>query len=322
MARINFGILSTANIARKALIPAIERSYNAQVLGVASGSGKAESFAAELNIPKFYNTYEDLLDDPEIDAVYIPLPNQLHKKWTIEAAKRGKHVLCEKPAALSVEEIKEMVAVCRENNVVFMEAFMYHFHPQHKRVKEIITNGEIGDVNLIKSTFSFPLEMDSNNIRLNPELGGGVVYDVGCYCIHATRMITGEEPVKVSAFSLNHPGTNVDTTVCGLLSFESGILASFDCSFEQQLVEQYEVIGTKGSIFVKHAFRPDREGACGLIKVTSEAGEREEIAEGDQYALQVEHFAECILNGAHPVYGGEETIKNMQVIERVLAELK
>lgn len=321
MLKVRIGVLSTAKIARNTLIPAINRAQNAEVAAVASESGKAESFAAELGIPKFYDTYEDLLNDPDIDAVYIPLPNQLHKKWTIEAANKGKHVLVEKPAAISAAEAKAMVEVCNENNVIFMEAFMYQFHPQHQRVKEIIENGEIGAVKQIRSTFSFPLAMDSGSIKLKPELGGGVIYDVGCYSIHASRMLAGEEPVDFTAKAIIHPDYKVDIAANGILAFDSGILATFDCSFEQPFKAQYEVVGTKGSVFLPHAFRPDREGGNGLIQITTENGMSEEIVEGDQYALQVEHFAECILENKQPVYRGEDTVKNMLVMEKVLGQL-
>ncbi|MCS0542599.1 Gfo/Idh/MocA family oxidoreductase, partial [Aeromonas veronii] len=188
MTKVRFGVLSTAKIARNTLIPAMERAHYAEVVAVASESGKAKDFAAELGIPKHYESYTDLLNDPEIDAVYIPLPNQLHKQWAIEAAKHGKHVLCEKPAALTSQDVEEMAAAFKENNVIFMEAFMYQFHPQHNRVKEIIAAGEIGDVKLIRSTFSFLHDLNSGSIKMQKDLGGGVLYDVGCYCIHASRL--------------------------------------------------------------------------------------------------------------------------------------
>lgn len=322
MTKVRFGILSTANIARKALIPAMKRAENAEVVAVASESGKAEAFAAELDIPKHYNSYTDLLNDPEIDAVYIPLPNQLHKKWAIEAAKHGKHVLCEKPAALTSQEVEEMDAVFKEHNVLFMEAFMYQFHPQHARVKELIAADEIGNVSLIRGTFSFLHDMNPKNIRLNKELGGGAIYDIGCYAIHASRLITGEEPIDVKASANIHPEHDVDMTASGTLTFPSGILASFDCSFEQQFKAQYEVVGTKGSILVKNAFRPDIQDGDGVLEINTDSGQREEIVQGDQYKLQVEHFSDCVLTGNELKYPAQETIKNMRVIEKALQEVR
>ncbi|MEH7383256.1 Gfo/Idh/MocA family oxidoreductase [Bacillus sp. JJ1533] len=322
MTKVRFGVLSTAKIARNTLIPAMERAHNAEVVAVASESGKAKDFADELGIPKYYDSYTDLLKDPEIDAVYIPLPNQLHKQWAIEAAKHGKHVLCEKPAALVSQDVEEMAAAFKENNVIFMEAFMYQFHPQHNRVKEIIAAGEIGDVKLIRSTFSFSVDFQSGNIRLRKDLGGGVLYDVGCYCIHASRLITGEEPIEVKAAANLHPTHDVDVTAAGTLKFESGVIANFDVSFEQAFKASYEVVGTKGSILAKHAFRPDNEGGNGMLVVNAETGQREEIAQGDQYKLQVEHFAESVLSNQQPMYSVEETIKNMRVIEQALASVR
>ncbi|WP_099364706.1 Gfo/Idh/MocA family protein [Fredinandcohnia onubensis] len=322
MTKVRFGVLSTAKIARNTLIPAMERAHNAEVVAVASESEKAKDFAAELGIPKHYESYTELLNDPKIDAVYIPLPNQLHKQWAIEAAKHGKHVLCEKPAALTSQDVEEMAAAFTENNVIFMEAFMYQFHPQHNRVKEIIVAGEIGDVKLIRSTFSFLHDLNSGSIKMQKDLGGGVLYDVGCYCIHASRLITGEEPVEVKATANNHPTHNVDITAAGTLKFESGVVANFDVSFEQPFKAQYEVVGTKGSIVAKHAFRPDNEGGNGVLVVNGEAGQREETVQGDQYKLQVEHFAESVLSNKQPKYSVNETLKNMRVIEQALASAR
>lgn len=322
MAKVRFGILSTANIARKALIPAMKRAENAEVVAVASESGKAEAFAAELDIPRHYDSYKELLNDPDIDAVYIPLPNQLHKEWAIEAAKAGKHVLCEKPAALTSQEVEEIAEVFKQHNVLFMEAFMYQFHPQHDRVKEIIASGEIGDLKLIRSTFSFAHDGNPANIRLNRELGGGAIYDIGCYTIHASRLITGEEPTDVKASATLHPEYGVDMTAAGTLTFPSGVLASFDCSFEQQYKAQYEAVGTNGSIFVKYAFRPDIEDGNGTIEINTTLGQRVETVQGDQYKLQVEQFADSVLTGAQLKYSIEETIKNMRVIERALEQVR
>lgn len=322
MKKVRFGILSTAKIARNALIPAMKRAENVEVVAVASESGKAKDFAAELEIPKHYDSYIDLLNDPEIDAVYIPLPNQLHKKWAIEAAKHGKHVLCEKPAALTTQDVEEMAEAFKANNVIFMEAFMYQFHPQHNRVKEIIAAGEIGDVKLIRSTFSFSLDLESGNIRLQKDIGGGVLYDVGCYCIHASRLITGEEPVEVKAAANIHPTHDVDTTVAGTLTFGNGVIANFDCSFEQPQKDSYEVVGTTGTILVKYAFRPDNHEGDGLLVINTKNGQREEAVQGDQYKLQVEHFADSVLTGNQPSYSIEETLKNMKVIEQALVSVR
>ncbi|WP_270180137.1 Gfo/Idh/MocA family protein [Alkalihalobacillus sp. CinArs1] len=313
---IRFGIMGTSNIARKALIPAMKSAKNVQVVSVASGSGKAKAFAEEMEIERYHDSYEEMLDDETIDAVYIPLPNTLHKKWTIEAAKKGKHVLCEKPAAITAQDAEEMVRACEENGVTFMEAFMYQFHPQHDKVRDVIASGEIGDVKHMRSTFSFYLGDRPENIRLNRELGGGSIWDVGCYCIHSSRHILGSEPTRVFVEGNVSENVGVDLSANGILTFPNGVSASFDCSFERQMNNVYEVFGTKGSIKVPFAYRPDAPNAEGVIEVTNSEGEtRFEPIDGDQYTLMVEHFAECAMDRKRPFYSGELTVNNLKVIE-------
>ncbi|WP_066174902.1 Gfo/Idh/MocA family protein [Bacillus marinisedimentorum] len=313
---VKWGILSTARIARTQLIPAIKNAQNAEVYGIASESGKAGEAAETLGIPHAYGSYTELLDDENINAVYIPLPNSLHAKWTIEAAKRSKHVLVEKPASVNVSEMEEMAAACREHDVIFMEAFMYQFHPQHMRVKEIVAAGEIGDIKLMRSTFSFQLDLTGKNIRLERGLGGGSLYDVGSYCIHASRNILGGEPASIYAAAAIHPDHGIDTSVSGVMTF-GNVLAEFDCSFEQPQRDSYEVVGTKGTIEVPYAFRPDKnpDGGEGKLIIRNEAGERVETFAADQYVIQVEHFSDCVKTGRKPEYPAEAAIQNMKVIE-------
>jgi predicted dehydrogenase len=313
--QVRWGILGNANIARKALIPAIKDAKNAELTAIASRSGFAEKAAAELKIEKHYGSYESLLDDPDIDAVYIPLPNALHAEWVKKAAQARKHVLCEKPAALDAAQAAEMIDVCREQGVHFMEAFMYQFHPQHEKVKEIIASGEIGQVRLMRSRFSFKIA-DPQNIRLDRTLGGGCLYDVGCYCIHSSRNILGAEPKR--AYAQAHLDENgVDITTAGMLTFDGGVEALFDCSFETSAQEYYEVIGDQGNIEVYGPYRPDKNpNGKGRIVVNTENGEKKEwFVSGDQYTLQVEHFSECVLNDTAPIYTGEQTVQNMKVID-------
>ncbi|WP_369390578.1 Gfo/Idh/MocA family protein [Mesobacillus selenatarsenatis] len=323
MKKIKWGILSTANIAQTQVIPAIQRSALAEVGAIASSSGKAAEVAAKLNIPRVYDTYEELLLDPKIDAVYIPLPNSLHRKWVLEAAKHGKHILCEKPAALAAEEMIEMDRHCKKENVLFMEAFMYQFHPQHDRVKEIIASGEIGEVKLMRSSFSFYMEDRETNIRMDKSLGGGSIYDVGCYCIHSMRHILGAEPVKVHAHGNLDPDTGVDVSAVAYLEFDRGMIQGvFDCSFEASFRQEYEVVGTKGRIFVPRAFRPDVNGDVGLVTVESNGQQRTELVEGDIYLLEVDHLSEAILEKKPLIYPAEKTIQNMRVINACYSSLE
>lgn len=315
MRKIRWGILSTANIAQTQVIPAIVRAENAEVAGIASESGKAKEAAAGFSIPAFYDSYEELLQDQEIDAVYIPLPNHLHKKWVMEAAKHGKHVLCEKPAALNEEDAREMALFCHEKGVKFMEAFMYQFHPQHKRVQEIIASGEIGEIKYMSSSFSFFLENRESNIRMKKEMGGGSIYDVGGYCIHVIRNFLQSEPLEIDAHAEIDPDTGVDLSATVYMKMENGISSVFSCSMDMASRQEYEIVGTKGRIIVPRAFRPDLYGGKGQIIVQTEQVERKEEWTADLYELEIEYFSQAILDQFEPFQTSENTAQNMRVIE-------
>ncbi|KPH77887.1 Gfo/Idh/MocA family oxidoreductase [Oceanobacillus caeni] len=324
MSIVNWGILSTADIARKLTIPAILRAKNAELIAIAShsASGSASLQAKKFNIPKAYHSFEELLNDPSIDAVYIPLPNHLHAEWVKKAAEAGKHVLCEKPAALTVEDTKEMIEVCEKNNVLFMETFMYQYHPQNQRVRDIITTGEIGDVKLVRSHCSFFLDNKNGNFRLTTETGGGSLYDVGVYCIHTIRDILKQEPTHVYAKAI-HKGNPVDISTTGIMEFDNGVKGVFDCSMDMAQHMSYEVVGTKGIIQVPRAYRPDLFNGEGIIQVISNDGEvRKEIIEGDEYKLAMEHISDCMLNQAEPRYDSKSTIHNMNTLEACFASIK
>lgn len=315
MEKVRWGVMSTAGIAQTQVIPAILRSDHAELIGIASRGEKAKDVAEFFSIPYYYESYEELLRNQDIEAVYIPLPNHLHKQWVIEAAKHGKHILVEKPAALTVEETKEMINVCNENNVKLMEAFMYQFHPQHKRVKEIIKAGEIGEIKSIRACFSFFLEDRKENIRMNKEMGGGSIYDIGCYCIHAIRNITESEPVQVEVFAELDPVSGIDLSAIVYMKLENGVTCVFDCSFDMCFRQEYEIIGSKGRITVPGAYRPDVEDDKGVIFIQSEQGNSSESVEGDQYKLQIDHFSQAIREEYQPAYTAENTLKNMRVID-------
>lgn len=315
MEKVRWGVMSTAEIAQTQVIPAILRSDNAELIGIASRGKKAKDVAEVFSIPHYYDSYEELLRNQEIEAVYIPLPNHLHKQWVIEAAKYGKHILVEKPASLTAEETEEMMNVCNENNVKFMEAFMYQFHPQHKTVKEIIETGEIGEIKFIRACFSFFLGDRKENIRMNKEMGGGSIYDIGCYCIHTIRNITGSEPVQVEAFAELDPVSGIDLSAIVYMKLENGVNCVFDCSFDMCFRQEYEIIGSKGRITVPGAYRPDVDGNKGMILIQSEQGNRSESVEGDQYRLQIDHFSQAIREEFQPAYTAENTLKNMHVID-------
>ncbi|MBT8395595.1 MAG: Gfo/Idh/MocA family oxidoreductase, partial [Gemmatimonadetes bacterium] len=222
--KLSWGVISTAKIGQRAVNPAIQASSNGELLAVASrDAGKARAFAEEAGIPTSYGSYQALLDDPSIDAVYNPLPNSLHREWTIRAVEQGKHILCEKPLALDAAECREMEAAAAANGVKLMEAFMYRFHPRTERVLEMVREGEVGDIRQIRSSFTFPLDRP-DDIRWDRELGGGALMDVGCYCINVSRTLAGREPVEVRAMA-NFRDGGVDQQMAGSLRFEDGLLA-------------------------------------------------------------------------------------------------
>lgn len=324
MSKVNWGILSTAGIAQKELIPAFQRATNAKVTAIASGSGieKAQAVADKFSIEKAYECYEMLLDDPAIDAVYIPLPNHLHRKWVITAAKKGKHILCEKPAAVNAAEFQEMQAVCEEHNVTFMEGFMYQFHPQHERVKEIIDSGEIGEVSYMRAAHTFFMKDPETNVRVKYQEGGGSLYDIGCYAIHAIRNVLGKEPETVHVEAVKD-AAGIDTAAYAYFTFADGTRATFDTSFDLADRNEYEVAGTKGRIRVPRAFRPDRNGGDGLVIVEKAGESRTETINIDQYRAQVEHISQAILNGDHKLdQDYENTLGNMRVIDACVESMK
>lgn len=312
--KIRWGVISTANIGKWAVNPAIQASGNGELMAVASRNAQtAADFAKQWNIPRSYSSYSALLDDTEIDAVYIPLPNSLHREWTIKAAEAGKHVLCEKPLGMTENECREMSAAAEENGVRFMEAFMYRFHPRTERILEMLQNGTIGDLKMIHSTFTFRLTRP-DNIRWLPEFGGGALMDVGSYCINASRTMAGAEPVEVQAFA-SWASTGVDDMMAGTLRFSDDLLASFECGLNTKRRESYEIGGTDASLRVPDAFLPGTEDVIIEECRNGEDPVLHTIPGVDEYQCMVEHFADCVLSGANPRYSAAESALNMRVIE-------
>ncbi len=256
MAVLRWGLLSTARI-NLALLPALRECTRAEAAAVASRDGvRAAAFAAEHGLAKSYGSYDELIDDPDIDVVYNPLPNSMHAEWTVRAADAGKHVLCEKPLACTLAEVETIAAAAERNGVVIAEAFMYRHHPQTRRVQEIAASGAIGEVRLVRGSFSFTLERHAD-IRLDPDLHGGSAWDVGVYPVSYARTIFGEPPFAVAA--VRHDGANgVDLTCAGTITFPGGGLAQFDSSFELPLRAHVEIVGSTGVIVVRNPFKPGR----------------------------------------------------------------
>jgi D-xylose 1-dehydrogenase (NADP+, D-xylono-1,5-lactone-forming) len=319
-APLHWGVLSTANIGRRAVLPAIQRSASSVLRAVASRDlAAAQAFATELAIPQVYGSYADLLADPMIEAVYIPLPNSLHHLWAIRAAEAGKHILCEKPLALSAEACLEMADAAQRHGVLLMEAFMYRFHPQMLRVAELLQTGVIGTPQLIRASFSFCISSPTN-IRLQPELGGGALLDVGCYCVNVSRTLFGAEPVEVQAYA-RWSDQGVDTQLVGSLRFADGRVAQIDCALDLDRREHYEVVGPEGSIVVPIAFVPGLEATTIHVQ-QGRADHPETIAGADQYQLMVEHFVACVRGAASLRYPPEEAAANLRVIAALLCSAR
>lgn len=320
MKKVRWGVLSTAGIAQKALLPAFSRAENAEVIAIATRGDrqKALPIAEKFGIDKIYESYEALLADPEIDAVYIPLPNHLHKQWVIAAAKQGKHILCEKPIALTAEDVAEMEAVCKAHHVLLMEGFMYDFHPQHARARALVAEGVIGEVTHMTASFSFHLEeiRRASSIKMQKEMGGGSIYDVGCYGIHAIRQMLQKNPTTVHVHATIEEESQVDTGAVGYLTFDDGLYAIFDCSFHTAMNHQYTVFGTEGKVVLPRAFRPDNHGGEGIIEIHKGHTVTTEVIQGDQYCLEVEQLSAAIGAGKEEApHSLQNTYDNMAVID-------
>lgn len=314
---VRWGILSTANIGRR-VIPAIHASHNGVVAAVGSRSlGAAQAFAAEQHIPRAHGSYEDLLADAELDAIYIPLPNSLHAEWSIKCAEAGIPTLCEKPFASDAAEAQSIVDAFAERDVLLAEAFMYRFHPQHTKVKQIIAEGGIGDMQIISSAFTFPIS-DAANIRLSKPLAGGALMDVGCYCVNLMRFMTGEEPSQATASKRIGVETGVDEALAGALHFPSGVIGSFHCGLRAFREHSYTIKGTEGMLRVPASFVPDKSAETVVQHWRGDDYAEHRIPAVDHYQLMVEDFADALLDGRAPRFPASDAVANMAVIDQLL----
>lgn len=312
---LNWGILSTARINR-ALIPPLRESPRNRLAAVASrDAAKAAQYASEWGIPRAFGSYEALLADPEIDVVYISLPNHLHKEWSIKAAQAGKHVLCEKPIALSPEDVDEMAASAQAHGVVIAEAFMYRHHPQTLKVQEMIAGGAIGDLQLIRGGFTFFLDRPGD-VRLQPAAGGGSIWDVGCYPISFARAVAGgAAPVEVVGWQELGP-TGVDVAFYGQMRFANGVHAQFDCGFNAAYRTPMEFVGTEGSLTLTRSFKPDAGGRVYLTR--GDASELVAIPDRPLYLGEVEDMADAALLGKAPRISLADSRANITTIRGLL----
>jgi predicted dehydrogenase len=317
--KIRWGILGTAAVAEKHFVPSVAELDNSEVVAVASrDAARAAEYAERLGIPRAYGSYDDLLADDDVDAVYLPLPIALHAEWAIRCAEAGKPTLVEKPLAESAESARRIADAFGEAGVPVAEAMMYGFHPLTKRVKQMVADGALGEVRAVNATFCCRTP-DPDDFRLKREMGGGATLDVGSYCVSIIRAIAGEEPDDVEATAVFSGEGGVDLRLAGVMRFSSGAVASFVCALTPEFGASYEVFGSAGRIMVPQGTVPN-PGDPGLIRYWRDyALEEISTPDADQWALCFGSFADALLKGKPPEPSLEESIANLEVIDRLLA---
>ena len=311
---LNWGLLSTAHINR-ALITPLRASKRNHLLAVASRTQESvDRYAREWKIPRAHGSYEALLADPEIDVIYNSLPNHLHAEWTIKAVEAGKHVLCEKPLALNVDEVEAMQEAARKHGRVVAEAFMYRHHPQTLKVQDIVRNGSLGNLKLIRGSFSYVLSREGD-VRLDPVMGGGSIWDVGCYPISYIRMVVGETPLEVFGWQVTGP-TGIDETFVGQIRFNHEVHAQFDCSFAIPSHTFMEIIGSEGTLNIPNPYKPGVDEKIFLTR--GDKTETIKIKGQELYIGEVEDMADAILLGHSPRISLDDSRANVAVIYALL----
>jgi D-xylose 1-dehydrogenase (NADP+, D-xylono-1,5-lactone-forming) len=314
---VRWGFLSTANINAK-LLAGASQSDRVQVVAVASrDAARAEAYATQHGIERAHGSYEALLDDPEVDAVYISLPNSMHVDWSVRALEAGKNVLCEKPLSRHPDEVERAFDAADRAGRLLMEAFMYRHNPQTKRLQDLVGEGAIGRLRLIRAAFSFPLA-DSPNVRLDPALDGGGLMDVGCYCVSGARLLAGE-PVQVYGEQVAAT-TGVDDVFTGSMRFSGDVLAEIDCGLALPMRDELEAIGEKGSIFLDdpwHCRKP-------VLELRSaEGAEQIALEPVDSYRLELENMSDAISGRAELLLGRDDAVgqaRAMEALYRAAAE--
>ncbi|PKM12848.1 MAG: gfo/Idh/MocA family oxidoreductase [Gammaproteobacteria bacterium HGW-Gammaproteobacteria-3] len=321
--KLRWGILGAARINQQ-LMPAIVEAGNSELVAIASRRPGAAAetlarYAPEQQSVKIYDGPDALLDDPDIDAVYLPLANREHAEWTLRAIKRGKHVLCEKPMALNVADIDTIEASALQHKVSVMEGFMYRFHPQHARVRAIIDSGLIGEVRCVRSCFAFMMQ-PAREYRLADDIahGGGAMWDIGCYAIHAARLpFYNATPLAVTALA-KYTETGADSSSCGLIDYGDGKYAQFEFSFEHARRAEYEVIGTLGGLICHSVWAKQMDTP--VISWWTESGQQEieHLPPANHFRLEIEHFSDCVLNGKAPALSLADARTNCKIITAAL----
>ncbi len=318
MRKVRWGVLSTAKIGTQKVLPSMQRGQYCDIAAIASRDlARAQEDATRLGIPKAYGSYEELLADPEIEAVYNPMPNHLHVPWSIKAIEAGKHVLCEKPISLTTAEGQELLDVAKRHpQIKVMEAFMYRHHPQWQRAKQIVDAGGVGELRTVHSFFSY-FNDDPSNIRNMAGIGGGGLMDIGCYNISVSRFIFGAEPQRVLGIVEYDPNFNTDRLASGILDFGHGT-ATFTCSTQLTSYQRVNIYGTTGRVEVEIPFNAPQDRPCRMWH--QRGGDIEEIVleTADQYTLQGDLFSQAVLNDTPVPTPLEDAVANMRVIDAVV----
>jgi xylose dehydrogenase (NAD/NADP) len=320
--KLRWGILGAARVNER-LMPAILEASNAELVAIASRRPGAAAqtlaqYGPQQQQVRCYDNLEALLDDPEVDAVYLPLSNHEHAEWTLRAIEQGKHVLCEKPMALTVADIEAIQAAALRHKVTVMEGFMYRFHPQHARVRELIQSGLIGEIRSVRSSYSFMMRPERMyRLAKNVENGGGAMWDIGCYAIHSARMFFDEPAIAVTAIA-KYVESGADMATSGIIDFGDGKYAHFDFSFERARRCEYEIVGTKGGVKCHNVWC--MPGDVPMISWWTEGGEPSEewLPTANHFRLEIEHFSDCVLNGKAPALSLDDAKANCQVIVAAL----
>ena len=321
MQKVKWGVISTAKIGTVKVIPGMQGGELCDIVAICSRDrAAAEEAARQLGIPKAYGSYEEMLADPEIEAVYNPLPNHLHVPWSVKAAEAGKHVLCEKPLALTAKEAQTLVEVRDRTGKLIQEAFMVRYHPQWRRAREIVRSGGIGELRAIQGFFSY-YNVDPANIRNIADIGGGGVYDIGCYPIVGSRFLFEDEPTRVVSIVERDPQMKTDRLVSAILDYPAG-QASFMCSTQLVPYQRMQIFGTKGRIEIQIPFNAPPDKPCRIFVddgsgLGDTTAREEAFPTADQYQLQGDVFSRAIQTGEPLEFPLEDAVKNMQAIDAV-----
>jgi len=318
--KLRWGVLSTARIAVEKVIPGMQKGDYTSIVGIASRKKEpAERAAEQLGIPKSYGSYEDLLGDPDIDAVYIPLPNHLHVPWSLKAAEAGKHVLCEKPIALNAAEAATLIDARERFGVKIQEAFMVKTYPQWLKAREIVQSGELGEILVYQCGFSYN-DLPANNVRNFPEYGGGGLLDIGCYPIVTSRFVLGMEPRRVVADIEYHPDYGVDYLASALIDY-GPVHAQFYCSTRMVPFQSVQILGTRARLEIEIPYNAPVDRPCNMFVTQGDLFKRDmvtiSIQECDQYTIQGDCFSKAIIEDHSQPVPLEDSVQNMRVIDAV-----